>query len=217
MSLKNIEETNRVFMSNLPGFIRELNSGDLQKIWRAAGGHPGRLLIRILWETGMQLREAVALKIEDINLDAGTIRIVATEESSIRRGKGRAITGKRKRDERWISIPPVLYYPLCRACHGRDATEFLCYCRHPHAPLSSRTLECFLKQLGARLNLESLSSTHLRDTFILYNLRNGIPAEALQEHLGYRNRQPLKRYMRYLGLHDKAPHSPTRHLEKRRA
>lgn len=204
-------------MRNLSGFIRELNSGELQQIWKAAAGHPGRLLIRILWETGMQLREAVALKIEDVNLDAGTIRIVATEESALRRGKGRGITGKRKRKERWISIPPVLYYPLCRACHGRDASEFLCYCRHPHAPLSSRTLECFLKQLGERLNLEPLASSHLRDTFILFNLRNGIPAEALQQHLGYRNKQPLKRYMRYLGLHARELRSPARYLEQRRA
>lgn len=204
-------------MFKTKGEIQELNPSQLHQIYRMSAGHPGRLLMRLLWETGMQLREAVALKVEDVRFEDNVIRIVGTAESRLRRGEPTPVTGRRKRKERWIPIPGVLFYPLHRYCLGRKPGEFLCYTRHPHAPLSSRTLECFIKQLGPKLGIPGLSSSAFRDTFILYNLRCATPLEALQKHMGYSNRRPFRRYLKYLGVLEGRIRSPAPYLEQRRA
>mgnify|MGYP002713184417 CR=1 FL=1 len=183
------------------GGIRELKPEILKQLYLRSNGHPCQLLIRMLWETGIQVREAVALKVKDLRLEEGQIRIVSTGKSMLRRGRLGPSDRCREKRERWIQLPGVLYYPLCRCVHGRDQDEFVFFARTPHSPLSARTLECYLKELGAELGLDGLCASAFRDTFILHNLRNGVTLEALQLHLGFRTRQPLKRYQRYVGAY----------------
>ncbi|MBU43154.1 MAG: hypothetical protein CMN76_08055 [Spirochaetaceae bacterium] len=180
------------------GNILELSRDELVAIFEAARGHPAQLLIRILWETGMQVREAVALTVGDVDTVHRKIRIVNTREACLRRGEHRS-NGKRGKPERDIALPSVLYYPLCRAVHGRCTDEFLFFSRDPYCPFNARTIEILVRQLGRRLRIDGLTASAFRDTFILHNLRNGTSRAPLQRHLGFLNRQPFKRYESYLG------------------
>jgi len=194
--------------------IMELSSESLRKIYLGSSGHPFQLLLRLLWETGLQVREVVALKVGDVDLSRNRLRIVDTRNACIRRGDI-GYRGRRHKEERSIALPTILFYPLCRCTQGRSTDQFLFYSRDPFAPCSSRTVERFIQDLGKRVAIQGLTASAFRDTFILHNLRNGTPAHPLQEHLGFFNRQPFKRYERYLGLREGAVDYPALALEKR--
>ncbi len=194
--------------------IVELSSESLRKIYLASAGHPFQLLLRLLWETGIQVREAVALKVRDVDLSRNRLRIVDTINACIRRGD-HFHSGMRQKQERSIALPAILFYPLCRCTQGRSEDQFLFYSRNPFSPCSSRTVERFIQRLGRRTALEGLTASAFRDTFILYNLRNGTPAWPLQQHLGFFNRQPFKRYERFLGSRTDSVDYPSLALEKR--
>ncbi|MEQ8352434.1 MAG: site-specific integrase [Leptospiraceae bacterium] len=194
--------------------ILELSSETLRRIHAASAGHPFQLLLRLLWETGLQVREAVTLKVGDVDLGRQKLRIVDTRNACLRRGDP-GFSGQRQKRERSISLPPILYYPMCRCIQGRDMDQFLFYSRDPFSPFHSRTVERFVQQLGKRLLIPGLTASAFRDTFILYNLRNGTPYSPLQKYLGYFNRQPFRRYEQYLGIKGDTVDYPALSLERR--
>lgn len=172
--------------SRLPVFVGEKAMDDLHQSGRIEeaepdlySGHLCRLIIEILYGTGMRLAELINLKTENINLRSGTVKVL----------------GKRNK-ERIIPITAELNSLISNYLRKRSAAvqdspsenaQFLLLQENGKKLSRSFVYSRVKRYLSDVTTIDKKSPHVLRHTFATHMLNNGADLNAIKELLGHAN------------------------------
>jgi site-specific recombinase XerD len=151
-----------------------------------------RALIVTLWRTGLRISEALGLRLHDVDLERGTLRVRGTKTRTSDRTVGiDRMTAAHLRD--WldvraeIGIPPVGHIFCCISRHERG---------NPVKPAQTRQK---LHRLGEKANLSKRVHPHgLRHTFASELADEGVDIRIVSRALGHSNVAITSRYIDHL-------------------
>jgi len=163
---------------NIPTVI---SREDIVKLIEACSNIKHRLLIEVMYSSGLRVSECLALKIKDLNLDKNY--------GIVKRGKGNKdryfMIGKRLKQDIELYLNtrndnnPYLF---------RDHTGHLCV----------RTAQCVLQNAKKKAHLNYRVYCHaLRSSFATHLLEDGVDIHTVQKLLGHSNIRTTLAYIRY--------------------
>lgn len=150
-----------------------LKQDELRALLEAPRRMRDRLIIKLLYETGMRVGELAALTIGDVDLESGEITI----QQAKRHKEGRKVplinswTKSMLRD--YVGTRKIRRDPL--------------FISNKRSPLSRRQIERLIANYGEMVGLEK-DKRHphvLRHTHAVYALKSGIDLRTLQQNLGH--------------------------------
>jgi len=156
-----------------------LTPEEAHELIEATGNERDRLLLRLLWETGVRVSEAIRIKLEDVSRDG--IRVL---------GKGNV--------ERVVFVQDglvtaILFYAQERAL-GRG--DYLFPSRKGDH-ITKQRADQIIKEAARRANLQRNVHAHLfRHGYAINFLNWGGRLDALQEQLGHRDINTTRIYLR---------------------
>lgn len=159
---------------------------------RSGSGLRNRALIICLWRGGLRIAEALALTIEDVDLDRATLHV--------RHGKG----NKR----RFVAIDPgavsvLRTYIKARNLFPTVAASPYMFCTRRGRPLSTGYARNLLKLLSNKAGLEKRIHPHaLRHSFAVELLYEGLPLNMIQAQLGHSNLAVTSTYLAHVSSRD---------------
>jgi site-specific recombinase XerD len=165
---------------------------------RSASGVRNRALVAVLYRGGLRLAEALALRVADVDLEAGAVRVL--------RGKGaRARTvgldpGACALVERWTERRRQLGIgrrsPLfCTISAGERRGSVL----RPGEALDPRYVRAALGRLAERAGVDKRVHPHgLRHTHAAELAAEGVPSTVIRDQLGHSNLSTTDRYLRHV-------------------
>lgn len=171
--------------------IHPLCMEQVQKLLRSLGNDRDRALFTLAVTTGLRRGEMLALRWEDIDLDAQVLRVKrslsetkkGTTERGLSFGHPKTVKGKRS-----ISLTPNAVSLLGTYRNSSDAAtpEDLVFPNPDGAPMRPRSLTQHFKRLSKRAGLPSTVRLHdLRHTAATLLLSKGIHPKIVQEILGH--------------------------------
>jgi integrase len=167
---------------------RYFTQAEMIQVVNAAEGQ-WKVLFALMAGSGLRTGEVSGLEIEDLDLEAGLIRV--------RRGiwKGRAITPKTKRGKRTVFIEPTLVSMLCSYLEGRTSGRvFQTASGKPHSRHNVwRKLKLILKSLG----LQPGGLHAFRHGRVSMLQANGMPGDLLLEQVGHSNLKTTSGYTHF--------------------
>jgi integrase/recombinase XerD len=163
----------------------------------SATGLRDRAILELLYSTGIRNSEACALRIADVDLDNGFLRV--------RHGKGDKdrVVPLGRVAARWIRTYLERSRPLLAPA---DSTETLLIGARGR-PMTRHTLAYTVKRIGELASLRKRVTPHvIRHTFAAHLLRNNAPLRHIQEMLGHSKLSTTERYLRITIQDLKAAH-----------
>ncbi len=169
-----------------------LTEEEVQRLMRACShraptGIRNRALIAILYRAGLRIGEALSLRIKDLDLAEGTIRVL--------NGKGQkartvgADAGCFALVERWLGERKSL------GISGRAPV----FCTLRGARLSRAYCRALFKRLGRKAGIEKRVHPHgLRHTHAFELASEGVPPHVIQKQLGHSSAATTSRYIDHL-------------------
>ena len=143
-----------------------LTPDEVRALIGSADTEKSRLIISLLYSSGLRVSELVNLKVSDINSQDGT--------GWVRRGKG----GK----DRLIIISPKLVKGLYEYLEGRSNQ----YIFSKEKPLTTRNIQKIIKFTSKRAGIQKKVTPHtLRHSFATHLLENGTDIRIIQTMLGH--------------------------------
>ncbi len=144
-----------------------------------------RAIVMTLLDSGVRASELCKMKISDVNLATGSIKVI---------GKGSkeriVLVGRRTSQTLWKYLTPR----LDTARNGE--TVFVVGWPSDPRPMDRLVLDTLLKRIGARAGISKVYPHKFRHTFSINYLRNGGDLFTLQELLGHADLEMVKRYAR---------------------
>ena len=129
-----------------------------------------RLIIEILYSTGIRLSELTNLKIKDLDLNENI--------AWVRKGKGSK--------DRMVILSKSLSEELKGYIRDRDPEDFIFH--GWHEKLSNRAVEKMIKQIAKRVGIHKKVTPHtLRHSFATHLLESGVDIRKIQVLLGHSN------------------------------
>lgn len=162
----------RIVRPNLPPALpKYLTHNELESIREAASEDPiDRLLVEILYSTGLRVSELVALDWEDLRL--------ATKQVSVREGKG----GK----SRTVLLSTRAARLLAQYRETRADDNPWVLMSREHNRMSKETVERRIRNLGNEAGIEKTVTPHcLRHSLATHLLEAGVPIDQIQHLLGH--------------------------------
>ena len=166
---------------------------------RSASGVRNRALVAVLYRGGLRLGEALALRVADVDLEAGSVRVLRGKGAKARtvgldRGGGRALV------ERWTERRGQLGIgrrsPLfCTISAGQRSGAVL----RPGQEPRPRYVRAVFRRLAERAGVEKRVHPHgLRHTHAAELAAEGIPSTVIRDQLGHSNLSTTDRYLRHV-------------------
>jgi integrase/recombinase XerD len=144
-----------------------------------------RAIVMTLLDSGVRASELCTMKISDVNLAAGSIKVI---------GKGSkeriVLVGRRTSQTLWRYLTPRL-----ETARNGDTVFVVSWPIDPH-PMDQFVLDTLLKRIGERAGVSKVYPHKFRHTFAINYLRNGGDLFTLQELLGHAHLEMVKRYAR---------------------
>jgi integrase/recombinase XerD len=157
-----------------------------------------RALVAMLWRSGLRINELLSLKPADVDLDAGTVRVL--------RGKGGA---DRVGVIDWRCIGLIRHWLSVRQGLGLDGRQRL-FCsvgsgetRRPGRPMHPSYARRLLPQLARRAGIAKRCNPHnLRHSFANELLDRGVPLQHISAALGHAHISTTNVYLRRMNPAD---------------
>lgn len=165
----------RIFALRGNDIERLLKVADVEKLKPHTTGPRNRLIIRVLIVTGLRVSELAALRVEDVDLQEGSIYVWS--------GKGRK--------QRTVLADAETLRILADYCRGRDPKDSL-------IGLQKRRIQSIVKRYAIKAGVkwaEHVSPHRLRDTFAVQWIRGGGDLESLRRLLGHASLAVTQRYL----------------------
>lgn len=151
-------------------------------------GHRLRAIVATLLDTGVRQGELLGLRLGDLDLEAGEIRI-RPETDKTRKGRTIAL-GKRAR------LELSRYWSRHRYREPFDLSpDSALFVKHDGGGITRTGLQLMLIRLGARANVPHVHPHRFRHTFAILSLRAGMDPYVLQASLGHRDMAMTARYV----------------------
>ncbi len=129
-----------------------------------------KLIIELLYSTGLRLSELRNLKIKDLDLNENVLWV--------RKGKGAK--------DRMVILSKMLSDELRKYIEGRDPEDFVFH--GWHGQISSRAVQKIIKEAAKRANISKKVTPHvLRHSFATHLLEAGVDIRKIQVLLGHAN------------------------------
>ena len=166
-----------------------LNTQDVKKLIEAPDSHTNRgyrnkVIIEILYDTAIRRSEVAEIKLTDLDLDAGFIRI---------KGKGDK--------ERVVPVSGRVcglvrnYILAVRPCFAKDKQDGHLFLNRWGVKMDPNAVWAVVKRCGSLARIKKNVSTHtLRHTCATHMLKNGAPIRHLQEMLGHESLESTQIY-----------------------
>jgi site-specific recombinase XerD len=149
-------------------------------------GRRDRAVLTLLWRSGLRISEALALRQADVNLAAGTVRVLRGKNGKARTVALDALA--RSALEAWLAARPP----------GRGL--LFCPISKPAQPLKSNHIRNRLRRLAARAGIEKRVHPHgLRHTYAVELDAEGFPLRDIRDLLGHASASTTDAYLRGLG------------------
>ena len=150
-----------------------LKEGELRQLLEAPRRMRDRLIIKLLYETGMRVGELSALTIGDVDLESGEVTIQHA---------------KRHHEGRKVPIVSSWTKAMLRDYIGtRKNRKDPLFVSNKRGPLSRRQIERLVHNYGTEIGLDK-DKKHphvLRHTHAVHALKSGIDLRTLQQNLGH--------------------------------
>jgi integrase/recombinase XerD len=147
-----------------------------------------RMIIMLLFDTGLRAQELCDLILEDLNLGQNKIKV--------RHGKGdkgRTVRfGKRTAKAIWDYLKDRI-----DSADSKQPVVLVDELDDPHA-MNRNVLRRLLKRIGDRAGVKNVHPHRLRHSFATEYLRNGGKMLALQELLGHSDFEMVRRYAKFV-------------------
>jgi site-specific recombinase XerD len=158
---------------------------------RAPTGVRNRALIVVMWRSGLRVAEALALKPADIDLAAGTVRVLHGKGDRARTvGIDQAAVDV---IDRWIQVRRSLGIP--------PSAPLFCVISEPTkgGPLAAAYVREMMKHLARKVGIEKRVHPHgLRHTHAAELAREGVPVHYIKRQLGHQSLAVTERYIDHL-------------------
>lgn len=154
---------------------------------RAPTGIRNRALVAVLWRCGLRITEALDLYPKDVDLSAGTIRVL--------RGKGNKA--------RTVGIGETASAHLSRWLDGRSKLGIngrnRVFCTLDGEPIKAPYVRALLPRLARKAGIEKRVHAHgLRHTHAATLAASNIPLNVIQAQLGHSNVATTSRYLAHV-------------------
>jgi site-specific recombinase XerD len=149
-------------------------------------GRRDRAVLTLLWRSGLRISEALALRPADVNLSAGTVRVLHGKNGKARTVALDALA--RSALEAWLAIRPA----------GRGPV--FCPVSKPGQSLKSNHIRNRLRRLAAHAGVERRVHPHgLRHAYAVELDAEGFALRDIRDLLGHSNASTTDTYLRGLG------------------
>src|SRR3990167_835821 len=149
-----------------------LDRDDVIAILAATRSPKHRLLLEIMYSSGLRVSEVARIKIMDINLSDLSL--------TVRAGKGRK--------DRQTMLSDKSLNLLNVFMEGKNAVDFLFDGLHPHHPISPRTIQHIFNQALIRSGIKKKASCHtFRHSFASHLNMGGTAINYLKDLLGHKD------------------------------
>ena len=144
-----------------------LTPQEVNKLIEATNDNKEKLIVKLLYTTGIRVGELVKIKIQDIDIDNCTIRVF---------GKGSK--------EREVFFPPSLRQLIRKVKGDRPPDDYLI--KGKRGPIHYVTVERIVRKLAKKAGLKKKVTPHiLRHSFATHALSKGMDVREIQELLGH--------------------------------
>jgi len=164
-------------LEDIQKLLAEFNHRDFKSI-------RNKSIILVLLDTGLRVSECANLKLHDVNIDRGILKVT---------GKGNK--------ERLVRIGYTVQKVLWRYISLRQSTSDNLWTDSVGNAISANTIKLIMKRVSTRLGIKC-NPHALRRSFAIYYLRNGGNIFELQLLLGHSSLEMVKRYLGSLQFED---------------
>ncbi|UNQ74076.1 site-specific tyrosine recombinase/integron integrase [Infirmifilum sp. NZ] len=150
---------------------RYLEPEEVKRMVEQADSIRDKLIVMLLFTTGLRVAELVNIRRTDIDLERRTIRV---------KGKGAK--------ERYVYFPQSVAELLAAYVSSNDSEWLFPSSKDPSSHIHYTTVERVLKTLARKAGLSKKVTPHLlRHTFATLSLASGLDVREIQELLGHSN------------------------------
>ncbi|MBE7411612.1 MAG: site-specific integrase [Leptospiraceae bacterium] len=159
-----------------------LTKNEIQKIIHSINNVKHRLMVSLLYSSGLRISEVLKLKVKDVDLESLTI--------TVRGGKGNK--------DRLTIFSESLQNELSAIVQKQNKNDYLFPSGwDSHKPLTARSLQAVFKRALKKSGIKKEASCHsLRHSFATHLLENGTDVCHIQKLLGHRNLNTTMLYTR---------------------
>ena len=155
-----------------------LSKEEVKRLFDAADSEKKKLILMVLYATGLRVSELINLKIKDIDFDEGVIKVVG---------------GKGKKD-RVVTVSGKLLQRLKEYVKTKSPEEYVFVSKYGNK-LSSRYIQYLVKDLSLAAGITKDVTPHvLRHSYATHLLESGANIRVIQELLGHANLQTTQIY-----------------------
>lgn len=170
-----------------------LTKEEIKKLFDATRHVKSRLLLELLYASGLRVSELVNLKVQDLELDDSI--------AWVREGKG----GK----DRMVILSKNLIPQLKKYLKSREGYVF----EGKNGPLSTRTVQLIVREAARRASISKQVTPHkLRHSFATHLRESGADLRVIQELLGHANISTTEIYTHVSSEEKKRIQSPLDNL-----
>ena len=156
-----------------------LSKDEIKRIFMAENNFKHRLLLMMVYASGLRVSEVVSLKRKDIDISRQTINIKA--------GKGRK--------DRYTLVSETVIDALAEYYSRYNITNWLFSGADPNTHLTKRSAQYIFEHALKKAKIEKNASIHsLRHSFATHLLEGGTDIRYIQELLGHASLRTTERY-----------------------